>query len=585
MSDPTSTRGPHPNSRAAGDAAATPSDIARETLKQLAARKLPPTPSNYARLYAQIAGESTEEAFPTESLRGLAHALPRGTPALLNLSRQFERAIAQGSWAALRQNLAQALTELVDSELPWASLLLELLREIDPERAGAQRGTRQLQLLQLLAQPMESAQLHRRLDALLRDWRRPRSEPPVATPRAATADGLPQLLAQLLREGVAPVLSTQPALAQEARLLAEQLAAQPQEIPAPLLASQLGRFASGLDLAWQSEAALREALTDVLRLIIDNIRLLVAEDNWLHGQLGLLADALQGSLDVRVLEDVARRLRRVIDKQSHLARQISDAQQRLKTMLAGFIERLGELTDSTGDYSSVLEQSAQRIAGAASLDELADVVQELLQHTEQTRATAARSASQLAQLREQVETANQSVLVLQRELRETSELVRVDPLTGALNRKGLDEALEREIARMQRTGQRLCVVVLDLDNFKEINDTHGHLVGDEVLVHIATVLRETLRGNDSVVRFGGEEFVLLLPGIGVDEARSVVSRLQRELTKKFFLANAQKLLLTFSAGVTAFTPDEDPAAVIDRADKAMYAAKHAGKNRVMVAEA
>src|SRR5690606_17786142 len=130
------------------------------------------------------------------------------------------------------------------------------------------------------------------------------------------------------------------------------------------------------------------------------------------------------------------------------------------------------------------------------------------------------------------------------------------------NRKGLADALEREIARMQRSGTRLCVVVLDVDNFKEINDSHGHLVGDEVLRHIAGVLRDTLRANDSVVRFGGEEFVLLLPGIGIDEARTVVTRLQRELTKRFFLANAQKLLLTFSAGVTAFSPDEDPSDVI-----------------------
>ena len=188
-------------------------------------------------------------------------------------------------------------------------------------------------------------------------------------------------------------------------------------------------------------------------------------------------------------------------------------------------------------------------------------------------------------LRDQVAAANQSVAVLQRELAETSELVRIDPLTGALNRKGLDEALEREMARMQRMGTRLCIAVLDIDNFKQINDSHGHLVGDEVLRHIATVLRETLRGNDSVVRFGGEEFVLLLPGINVEEAQSVVSRLQRELTRRFYLANAQKLLLTFSAGVTCFEADEQPSAVIDRADKAMYAAKHAGKNRVMVVEA
>lgn len=562
-----------------------PSELARETLKRLTALRLPPTPANYTRIYQQISGEEPESAFPEESLRALVNALPRGTPALLNLARQCERAITQASWSELRGALNQGLLEIVDAELPWASVLLETLRELDPDRAGPQRGLRQLQLLQLLAQPMESAQLHRRMDALVRDWRS-RRPPEAREPAANTVgEGLHELLASLLREGIAPLLEPQPALAHEARMLATQLREAQGEFDLQALGQQLHRFQRGLELVAQSDAALRGALIDLLRLIIDNIRLLVADDHWLHGQLSLLSEALQGSLDVRVLEEVGRRLRKVIEKQSHLARQISDAQQRLKNMLAGFISRLGELTDSTSSYHEVLSECAVRISEADSLDALADVVSLLLVRTEQTRETAARSAVELSALRDKVENANQSVLVLQRELEETSQLVRLDPLTGALNRKGLDEVLEREMARMQRLGTQLCVVVLDVDNFKSINDSHGHLVGDEVLRHIATVLRETLRGNDSVVRFGGEEFVLLLPGVGVEEASSVVQRLQRELTRRFFLANAQKLLLTFSAGITAFAQGEHPADVLDRADKAMYAAKHAGKNRVMVVEA
>ncbi len=585
MPDDSSSRGQALPTRAPGEGRPAPSDIARETLKRLAHLRLPPTPENYTRTYQQISGEESAAPFPEESLRALVHALPRGTPSLLNLARQCERAIALGSWTELRSALNHSLLEIVDAELPWASVLLETLRELDPDRAGPQRGLRQLQLLQLLAQPMESAQLHRRMDALVREWRSRRA-PEAREPAANTpTEGLHELLAGLLRDGIAPMLEPQPALAHEARMLAEQLREAQGEFDLQALGQQLHRFQRGLELAAQSDAALRDALIDLLRLIIDNIRLLVTEDHWLHGQLGLLAESLQGQLDVRVLEEVGRRLRKVIEKQRHLARQISDAQQRLKSLLSGFIERLGELTDSTSSYHDVLSDCATRISEADSIEALAEVVGLLLTRTEQTRETAARSAAELAELREKVETANQSVLVLQRELEETSQLVRLDPLTGALNRKGLDEVLEREMARMQRLGTQLCVVVLDVDNFKAINDSHGHLVGDEVLRHIATVLRETLRGNDSVVRFGGEEFVLLLPGVGVEEASSVVQRLQRELTRRFFLANAQKLLLTFSAGITAFAQGEHPSEVIDRADKAMYAAKHAGKNRVMVVEA
>lgn len=584
MSEDSSSRDTPLAQRTAGEGRPAPSQIARETLKRLASQRLPPTPENYARIYQQISGEEPAAPFPEESLRALVNSLPRGTPALLNLARQCERALAQASWGELRNALNQGLLEIVDAELPWASLLLETLRELDPDRAGGQRGLRQLQLLQLLAQPMESAQLHRRMDALLREWRSRRPAESHEEAANTGTEGLHELLAGLLREGIAPLLEPQPALAHEARLLANQLHEAQGAFDLQAVGQQLHRFQRGLELSAQSDAALRDALIDLLRLIIDNIRLLVADDHWLHGQLGLLSESLQGTLDVRVLEEVGRRLRKVIEKQRHLARQISDAQQRLKSLLAGFIAHLGELTDSASSYHDVLTDCACRISEADSLDELADVVGLLLRRTHETRETAARSAAELSDLREKVETANQSVLVLQRELEETSQLVRLDPLTGALNRKGLDEVLEREMARMQRLGTQLCVAVLDVDNFKAINDSHGHLVGDEVLRHITTVLRETLRSNDSVVRFGGEEFVLLLPGVGIDEASSVLQRLQRELTRRFFLANAQKLLLTFSAGITAFSQGEHPSAVIDRADKAMYAAKHAGKNRVMVAE-
>jgi len=559
-----------------------PSELARETLKRLTAQKLAPTPENYRAVYRQIAGLEAEDAFPSEPLRALCAGLPRGTPEQLALAQAMDRAVTQSSWSALRAAMAEGAQALAGSELPWSDLLTDLLRELEPERAGQRRGMRAEQLLQLLAEPLAASQLHRRLDACLRDWRRQPATAAAVLSLAGSADGLPQLLGRLLAEGIAPRLSAQPRLARDAQRLAELL--QQGRIPAEAeLARQLTRLTRGLEIESETASGLQDALLDLLRLILDNIRLLVTDDHWLHGQLGLLSEALEGGLDLRKLEAVARRLRKVIEKQSHLTRQIADAQQRLRALLGGFIERLTAISDSTGDFREVLSVCAGRIQQASHIDELAEVVAHLLASTEAAREAARRSAQELAELREQVSAAGQRVVVLERELQETSELVRMDPLTGALNRKGLDEALEREIARMQRSGGRLCIALLDVDDFKQINDSHGDLVGDEVLRHIATVLRETLRGNDLVVRYGGEEFVLLLPGIGSEEARAVVSRLQRELTRRFFLANQQKLLLTFSAGIADFSADEEPAAVIERADRAMYAAKHAGKNRVVVA--
>jgi len=156
-------------------------------------------------------------------------------------------------------------------------------------------------------------------------------------------------------------------------------------------------------------------------------------------------------------------------------------------------------------------------------------------------------------------------------------------LTGALNRRGLEDMFAKEIARSKRHETVLSVGLLDIDNFKKLNDSLGHDAGDQALMHLARVCRETLRPQDTVARYGGEEFVILLPETPLDDAAVVLSRLQRELTKKFFLHDNEKILITFSAGVAQMSPEETPAVVIKRADEAMYQAKQTGKNRVVKA--
>jgi diguanylate cyclase len=144
--------------------------------------------------------------------------------------------------------------------------------------------------------------------------------------------------------------------------------------------------------------------------------------------------------------------------------------------------------------------------------------------------------------------------------------------------------MQREIARAERRKSGLCVAVLDLDDFKKLNDTYGHQAGDDALVHLTKVVRKTLRPTDTVARYGGEEFIILFSETDLEQAVSVMRRLQRELTKRFFLHNNERLLITFSAGVAMLAPGESQEAVFARADKAMYQAKVQGKNRVVSAE-
>jgi diguanylate cyclase (GGDEF)-like protein/PAS domain S-box-containing protein len=158
-------------------------------------------------------------------------------------------------------------------------------------------------------------------------------------------------------------------------------------------------------------------------------------------------------------------------------------------------------------------------------------------------------------------------------LREVQSLASEDALTALPNRRALDEALPRELARAARAREPLCVALIDLDHFKAYNDTHGHLAGDEVLRESAIAWESNLRGEDLIVRFGGEEFLVLLPGCSLEQATATVERL-RAVT-----AHEQ----TCSAGIACWDFRESPDELVRRADDALYAAKSAGRDQLVAA--
>jgi diguanylate cyclase len=170
---------------------------------------------------------------------------------------------------------------------------------------------------------------------------------------------------------------------------------------------------------------------------------------------------------------------------------------------------------------------------------------------------------------------------LEEALSEARAAAFTDALTGALNRRGFEDAYRREVARARRHGSRLALALIDLDDFKRLNDTLGHQAGDEALVHLVMELRAALRPSDILCRFGGEEFVVLLPETALPEAAAAISRFQRQ-----FAANAvpgRDVVVTFSAGVVLHELTESLADSMVRADTATYAAKRAGKNCVVTA--
>jgi diguanylate cyclase len=166
---------------------------------------------------------------------------------------------------------------------------------------------------------------------------------------------------------------------------------------------------------------------------------------------------------------------------------------------------------------------------------------------------------------------------------ELAALSMTDGLTRLPNHTAWLEAVEREFARSRREGHPSAVLMIDLDHFKRINDSHGHPAGDEVLRGVAEVLREALRSHDVPGRYGGEEFGVLLPGSDVAAAEAIAERIRRKIEWASF---AGELRITASVGCAALeSGDSHPAAWVARADRALYAAKAAGRNRAMRAAA
>lgn len=173
---------------------------------------------------------------------------------------------------------------------------------------------------------------------------------------------------------------------------------------------------------------------------------------------------------------------------------------------------------------------------------------------------------------------NRKNIALEQANKTITQLMHTDPLTGLVNRRELDEALGREISKSIRHNLPLSAIMVDLDYFKKVNDTYGHEAGDEVLVKVAETILNTVRKEDIAARFGGEEFIVILPNTPLDSSINLANRIRVAIEKLNFTSVATSITASF--GVTEYKAKETHHHFIDRADKALYEAKETGRNRV-----
>lgn len=531
-----------------------PTAFAREAIRLLGERQLPPTPENFASAYRELAGETT------------------------------------------------AVPDAAVKPLNWAGMIRSVLRQLETPHKGITLSRKKDGLEVVLNRFAGKPDvLFDKLNALQQSWgaagsdnstlvAAARQDPPPSGPVSATgptvgggSSAILDQLRELLAQSLESALITHPELDDEIRQLAARVRTTRDPAHINELAKPLRQFWLKLELRGGDKVRIQEGLLRLLRLLVENVSELVSDDEWVHGQISALQDIIIQPLDKRSIADAERSLREVVIRQSTLKQSLNDAKTTLKSLMTTFIDRLGNLTESTGEYHQKIEGYSQKISNTNSLTDLSHLLEDIMQDTRIIQASALRSHEELLATRKQADEAENRIRELEQELMQVSELVREDQLTGALNRRGMDEAMEVELKRADRNQTPLSVALLDIDDFKKLNDTLGHQAGDHALSHLSKVIRETLRPTDAVGRYGGEEFVIILPDTPLDAAVETLQRLQRDLTKKFFLHNHEKVLVTFSAGVALRGEDEDQQDLLGRADKAMYQAKLAGKNRVVAA--
>jgi len=537
-----------------------PAQIAKAALRRLVLDKLEPTPENYARAYAQEAGEKPPAADDGAALAALIGKLVRGVErggrhwTAARRKDSLQR-VLEGSRSDAKR-LQQRLTQLAaswDSDTPDGGIETEPapLDELLPAAAAA-TPVIEAPIALNLDVAADDSRPWGRIVGTLGDTTR-RALPPQDDAAAQLAESLGSLIERVGREGASePLADELEAICRRAGIVLQHR---------HHLVDQLGALCQELTAS----------LTD-----------LAEDDSWAKGQCDAMRVKLDEGLTARGVKAVSELLRDTRERQGTLRAEREKAREALKTLINRMLSELGELGSQTGRFHESVGRYADVIEKADSLESLAGVVREMVEETRTVQALVQQTQSRLQEEHARASELTSRVNELESELRRLSSEVSTDQLTQIANRRGLLQAFDAERSRVEREAVPLAVGLLDIDNFKRLNDELGHSAGDEALRSLAAVVSKSLRPSDMVARYGGEEFVVLLPATPVDEGQQILTRLQRSLSGGLFMHEQKQVFVTFSAGVTAYRTGESIEAALERADQALYEAKRTGKNRTCI---
>jgi diguanylate cyclase len=563
----------------------TPAQLAKAALRRLAERQQEPTPENFRKAYEAELGAPAADAADAK-------------PAARSDSDEGQR------WSALIQKILKG-ADRGGKQWTTARKKDSLQRVLDGSKGS---GERLHQRLSQLVQSWDSDKIDGTVADELGDGPLPGTEPPPpatgATTGAATSvvaphasapaepitwqhtlhhHGLDRLAAQVqaaLPSGSAPAQEADAALKQAVAAL--KAPSSGDEAAVNAVRREFDEACHQARRIIDHRHTLVDQLTGLCQTLTDSLTELAEEDSWAQGQCDAMRHHLHDGLQMRGVRQVQQLLDDTRQRHGALKAEREAARQALKQLIHQMLHDISALGQTTDRFHQNLGQYADTIGRADTLESLAGVVREMVEESRTVQVAVAHTQDRLQAEHSRATELTDRVRTLEDEIRKLSQEVSTDPLTQIANRRGMMQAFELEQARMQREQAPLAIGILDVDNFKKLNDSLGHQTGDEALKFLARRVTECLRPQDVVARYGGEEFVVLLPATDHTEGQQVLTRLQRTLSAEFFTHEDKQVFITFSAGVTLYRLGETVEAALERADMGLYEAKRTGKNRTCV---
>ncbi len=549
--------------------------LAKGALRRLAMERLEPTPENYARAYRHESGDTTPPENP-DALALLLERLLRGverggrswTVARRKDGVQRVIAGARRDPKKLQQRLGQLIASWEDDQpaadvdltaptataaplaAPIAPIAPIAAAAVNPPPVTAIAATEPTPPEAPVAEPVADANATRAVNALL------------ATLRASLPDD-----------------ETNRDLVRDLDALRHDWAAAG---PIDVLADRTERLCSGVDRVVQHRHHLFAQLHKLCGELTASLADFAEDGSWVAGQCTAMRTKLDEGLSARGVRQVSDMLHHARARHVEVKGEREKARDALKLLIQQMLAELGELGSKTGNFHASVGRYAEVIEEADSLESLTGVVREMVAESRAVQSLVQQTQERLQEEHSKAMEMSERVSRLEDEMRRLSDEVSTDQLTQVSNRRGLLAAFEVELARLKREGGDLSIGLLDIDNFKRLNDELGHSAGDEALKSLASVVSRTLRPTDRVARYGGEEFVVLLPTTAVAEGQQILTRLQRSLSGGLFMHKDENVFVTFSAGVTAYRMEERIEQALERADQALYEAKRTGKNRTCI---